>query len=131
MILKEVQFVTIEGRHYILSNDSMNQLFVFSINDQLVVANFDELLGEQIQWAQPVLVEPEFIGFVNEGEVNGLFKINHLSDEHLEKIKNNGGICKIEVNPINMGIIDDPTFLPHLAKTQTPIFHDSKVIIHI
>ena len=131
MILKEVQLVTVQDKHYILSNDSMNQLFVFSINDELIVANFDDLLGEQIQWAKPVLIEPEFIGFVNEGEVDGLFKLTLLSDEHLGIIKNNGGVCKIEVNPINSGIMGDPNISPHLTNTQTPIFHDSKVIIHI
>ncbi len=129
MTLKEVQLVTINDEHYILSDDSNGELFVFCINDELIVANFDDLLGDQIQWAKPVLIQPESIGWVNEGETDGLFRLTLLSDYHLDKIRDNNGICKIEVHQIDTKLIED--FDPLLHLDYTPIFHQSKVIIHI
>jgi hypothetical protein len=129
MILKEVQLVTIKDEHYILSNDSLNELYVFSIENELVIANFDELLGENIQWVKPILIEPESIGWVNEGEIDGLFQIKPLNDDHLNKIKSNGGVCKIETTQIDTGLLEDFNPLSHLS--YTPIFYKSKVIIHI
>jgi hypothetical protein len=129
MTLKEVQLVTVNNEHYILSDDSNYNLFVFSINDELIVANFDDLLGDQIQWVKPVLIEPESIGWVNEGETDGLFELTSLSDNHLNQIRTNNNICKIEVNEINTNLIEDFDPLLHLG--YTPIFYESKVIIHI
>jgi hypothetical protein len=129
MTLKEVQLVTINDEHYMLSDDSNSELFVFCINNELVVANFDELLGAQIQWAKPVLIEPESIGWVNEGETDNLFRLTLLSNHHLDRISDNEGICKIEVNQIDTKLIEDFDPLLHLG--YTPIFHQSKVIIHI
>jgi hypothetical protein len=134
MKLKEVQLVTIDGRHYILSDDSNSELFVFSIDDQLTVAYFDELLGDTIQWVKPVLIEPDNIGWVNEGvneNINGedVYKLTFLSNHHLEIIKSNNGICKIEVDEIDVDLISD--FDPTIHTSFKPIYHHSKVIIHL
>jgi hypothetical protein len=129
MTLKEVQLVTVNGEHYILSDDSNHNLFVFSVDGELTVANFDDLLGDQIQWVKPVLIEPESIGWVNEGETDGLFWLTLLSNHHLDRIRDNNGVCKIEVNEINTKLIEDLD--PLLELSYTPIFHQSKVIIHI
>ena len=130
MKLKEVQLVTINDENYILSEDSNNQLFVFCINDNLVVANFDELLGEQIQWAKPVLIEPKNIGWVNEGaDENGLFRLTLLNKHHLETIKSNDGVCRIEIDDINTELIED--FDPLTNVAFVPLFHQSKVLIHL
>lgn len=130
MTLKEVQLVTVNDEHYILSDDSTSNLFVFCIDNELTVAYFDELLGDAIQWVKPVLIEPESIGWVNEGEESdGLFRLTLLSNHHLDQIRSNNGVCKIEVNQIDTKLIEDFDPLVHLA--YTPIFHQSKVIIHI
>jgi hypothetical protein len=130
MNLIEVQLVTIDDEHYILSNDSNSELFVFSIDNQLTVAYFDELLGDAIQWAKPVLIEPNAIGWVNEG-VNdeGLYTLTLLNDSHLDRIRLNNGVCRIEVDDINTELIED--FDPLIHMSYTPILHKSKVIIHL
>lgn len=130
MKLKEVQLVTINNENYILSDEFCGQLFVFSVNDNLVVANFDELLGEQIQWAKPILVEPNGVGWVNEGvDVNGLFKLTLLSPHHLEIIKSNNGVCRIEVEEIDTKLFED--FDPLIDVSFVPLLYQSKVIIHL
>jgi len=130
MKLKEVQLVTIDDKHYILSDDSKSDLFVFSIDDKLTVASFDDLLGDAIQWVKPILAEPDSIGWVNEGvNENGLHKLNILSKHHLDIIKSNNGICRIEVDEINTNLISD--FDPMTHVSFTPIYHQSKLIIHI
>jgi hypothetical protein len=130
MKLKEVQLVTIDDKHYILSDDSKSDLFVFSIDDKLTVASFDDLLGDAIQWVKPILAEPDSIGWVNEGvNENGLYKLNILSKHHLDIIKSNNGICRIEVDEINTNLISD--FDPMTHVSFTPIYHQSKLIIHI
>lgn len=130
MKLKEVQLVTIDDKHYILSDDSKSDLFVFSIDDKLTVASFDDLLGDAIQWVKPILAEPDSIGWVNEGvNENGLHKLNILSKHHLDIIKSNNGICRIEVDEINTNLISD--FDPMTHVNFTPIYHQSKLIIHI
>lgn len=130
MRLKEVELVTIDEKNYILSDDSKSDLFVFCVDDNLIVANFDELLGDTIQWVKPVLAEPDNIGWVNEGvNENNLYKLTLLSKHHLEMIKSNNNICKIEVDEIDTNLISD--FDPTTNVNFTPIYHQSKVIIHI
>jgi hypothetical protein len=116
MKLKEVQLVTLNGENYLLSDDTTSDLFVFSINNELILADFEELLGSEIQWTKPVLIKPDGIGWVNEGLDNGLFRLTLLSNHHLEDIRNNNGVCKIEVNEYDNDV---------------PIFYQSKVILHI
>jgi hypothetical protein len=114
MLLKEVELRVIDNQIYILSDDSDSELFVFSINGELTVAYFDDLLGDQINWVKPVLVEPNEIGWVNEGVNEGIFKITPLNDKHIDIIQSNGGVCSIEIN-----------------EDSTPLLLESKVIIHI
>lgn len=130
MTLKEVQLVNVNGENYIISDSSNSELFVFSIDNQLTVAYFDELLGDAIQWVKPVLVEPEAIGWVNEGvNSDGLYTLTLLSERHLDTIRLNNGVCKIEVEELDITLIED--FDPLIHMSFTPIFHQSKVIIHL
>ena len=130
MILKEVKLVTVDNENYIISDESDSELFVFSIDDKLTVAYFDELLGAGIQWARPVLIEPEAIGWVNEGvNTDGLHMLTVLSERHLDTIRLNNGMCKIEVEELDTSLIQD--FDPLINMSFTPIYHQSKVIIHL
>ncbi len=129
MTLKEVQLVTVNDKNYILSEDHGAELFVFCVDDVLYVGHFNDFVDLKIKWVKPILIEPEYIGWVNEGEFDGLFKLTLLSNHHLDKIRENNGICKMEVRQINSGLIEDLNPLSYL--NYTPIFHNSKVVLHL
>ena len=50
MNLKEVKMVVIDDKIYLLSNETNNKHFVFSIGGNLTIGEFDDLLGDEIDW---------------------------------------------------------------------------------
>jgi hypothetical protein len=129
MNLKNVQLVTIDNENYLLSDETNNELFVFCVNNEMTIAQFDDLLGEGIQWVKNIAVLPEQIGMVYiESKFDEYHKIQPITNENIETIKANEGQCKVEVNYILPVIHEDvnPT-----QKLFEPILIDNKVIIHI
>jgi hypothetical protein len=109
MNLKEVKMVVIDDKIYLLSNETNNKHFVFSIGGNLTI-------------------EPEQIGLFYGGlELNEFHRIVPLSDENVNGILANNGKCFIEmINP------DEYTHLDlELGGNQfTPVLIDNYVIIH-
>jgi hypothetical protein len=129
MNLKEVELITVEGANYLASNETNNDLFIFSINNKLTVAYFDELLGDDIMWVKNVAATPEQIGLIYEGIVNSEYhKIVPITQEHIDQIKEKSGKCFIEVMNIYDKLPDD---VDVKTKTFEPILVDNKVIIHL
>jgi hypothetical protein len=128
MNLKEVKMVVIDDKIYLLSNETNNKHFVFSIGGNLTIGEFDDLLGDEIDWVMNIAIEPEQIGLFYGGlELNEFHRIVPLSDENVNGILANNGKCFIEmINP------DEYTHLDlELGGNQfTPVLIDNYVIIH-
>jgi hypothetical protein len=129
MILKDVYFVTIDGEYYLLSDVTTNPLWCFSINGKLIIGEYDDFIGDQIDWVKNVVVLPQMIGYFSEKNDDDTFKMIPLNNEYLEKILKNGNKCKIEVEVINTENIID--FDPAIHNSFTPVLLDNKVIMHI
>jgi hypothetical protein len=129
MILKDVYFVTIDGEYYLLSDVTTNPLWCFSINGKLIIGEYDDFIGDQIDWVKNVVVLPQMIGYFSEKNDGDTFKMIPLNNEYLEKILKNGNKCKIEVEVINTENIID--FDPAIHNYFTPVLLDNKVIMHI
>jgi hypothetical protein len=129
MILKDVYFVTIDGEYYLLSDVTTNPLWCFSINGKLIIGEYDDFIGDQIDWVKNVVVLPQMIGYFSEKNDGDTFKMIPLNNEYLEKILKNGNKCKIEVEVINTENIID--FDPAIHNSFTPVLLDNKVIMHI
>jgi hypothetical protein len=129
MILKDVYFVTIDGEYYLLSDVTTNPLWCFSINGKLIIGEYDDFIGDQIDWVKNVVVLPQMIGYFSEKNDDDTFKMIPLNNEYLEKILKNGNKCKIEVEVINTENIID--FDPAIHNAFTPVLLDNKVIMHI
>ena len=128
MNLKEVKMVTLNDKFYLLSNETNNKYFIFSINGELTEAEFDDLIGDQIDWVMNIAVEPEQIGLVYIGAEGENHKISNITNEHISNIMSNNGKCFIEMmNPEDYDHLD-----LELGKYEfTPILLDNKVIIHL
>jgi hypothetical protein len=129
MILKDVYFVTVDNEYYLLSDESVNPLWCFSVNEELVIGEFNDLIGEEIDWVKNVVALPFMIGYFSEKDDNDTFKMIPLNNEYLEKILKNGNKCKIEVEVINTENIID--FNPSIHNSFTPVLLNNKVIMHI
>jgi len=129
MILKDVYFVTIDGEYYLLSDVTTNPLWCFSINGKLIIGEYDDFIGDQIDWVKNVVVLPQMIGYFSEKNDDDTFKMIPLNNEYLEKILKNGNKCKIEVEVINTENIID--FDPAIHNSFTPVLLNNKVIMHI
>ena len=129
MSLKEVKMVIIDNKIYLLSGETNNDDFVFSVNGDMVIGAFDDLLGDQIDWVMNVAIQHEQIGLIYDGlELNEYHRIVQLNGEHIAKIMNNNGRCFIEmVNPINQEHKD----IELGSNIFEPILIDGKVIIHL
>ena len=129
MILKEVELVVVDGKNYLASADTNNELFIFSIGDTLTVAYFDDLLGSEIQWVKNVAIEPEQIGYVFKGgKDDDVYEMALITDEDINTIKQNDGKCYIEVSELFETTPDD---LEIHQTTFIPVLIDNKVIIHL
>jgi len=125
---KEVELVIIGGQKFLLANDTINDLWVFNVNNKLSIGYFDDLLGSDIKWVKNVFIEDNMIGFVNEDSNNDVFRITPLNQNHIDKILSNDGICRIEVMERNNDLLD---FNPSIHNKCEPVLLDGKVIIHI
>lgn len=128
--LKEVELVIINDQKFLLATDTINDLWVFSINDKLSVGYFDDMLGSDIKWVKNIFIEDNLIGVVNEDFIgeNDVFRIVPLNQNHIDKILSNGGLCRIEIEERNNDLLD---FNPSIHNRYEPVLLDGKVIIHI
>ena len=131
MILKDVELVQVDNEYFLLSDESVNSLWCFSINGTLVIGYFDDFLGKDIDWVKNVIALPEMIGFCVEGaNDDGTFTMRYVNDDHVKKIIENDNKCKIEVETLNTENIID--FNPSLHNSFSPVLLDNTfVIIHI
>ena len=129
MNLIEAELITVDDKNYLTSHQTNGELFIFSINDKLTVAYFDELLGDDIQWVKNVVVEPEQIGLLHLGvNTDGVHQMAPVTQEVIDLIKSNQYKCFIEVDQIYQEQHDD---ISVSQKIFEPILIDNKVIIHL
>lgn len=126
--LKEVELVVVNGEKFLLADDTINDLWVFNIDDKLTVAHFDDMLSPDIKWVKNIFIEDNMIGVVNEDFENDAFKIVPLNKDHIDKILSNGGVCRIEIEERNNDLLD---FNPSIHNKYEPVLLEGKVIIHI
>jgi hypothetical protein len=128
--LKEVELVIIGGEKFLLATDTINDLWVFNVNDKLSIGYFDDMLGSDIKWVKNVFIENDLIGVVNEDYISetDVFRITPLNQNHIDKIISNGGLCRIEVEERNIDLLD---FNPSIHNRYEPVLLDGKVIMHI
>lgn len=126
--LKEVELVIVNGEKFLLADDTINDLWVFNIDDKLTVAHFDDMLSPDIKWVKNIFIEDNMIGVVNEDFENDAFRIVPLNQDHIDKILSNGGVCRIEIEERNNDLLD---FNPSIHNKYEPVLLEGKVIIHI
>jgi hypothetical protein len=126
--LKEVELVIVNGEKFLLSDDTINDLWVFNIHDKLTVAHFDDMLSPDIKWVKNIFIEDNMIGVVNEDFENDAFRIVPINQDHIDKILSNGGVCRIEIEERNNDLLD---FNPSIHNKYEPVLLEGKVIIHI
>lgn len=126
--LKEVELVIVNGEKFLLADDTINDLWVFNIDDKLTVAHFDDMLSPDIKWVKNIFIEDNMIGVVNEDFENDAFRIVPLNKDHIDKILSNGGVCRIEIEERNNDLLD---FNPSIHNKYEPVLLEGKVIIHI
>jgi hypothetical protein len=127
-VLKEVELVIVDGQKFLLADDTINDLWVFNIDDKLSIGHFDDLLGAAIKSVKNIFIEDDIIGFVNESSDNDVFRIVPLNQDHIDEILANGGSCRVEVVEKNNDLLD---FNPSVHNRYEPILLEGKVIIHI
>jgi hypothetical protein len=126
--LKEVELVIVDGEKFLLSDDTINDLWVFNVHDNLTVAHFDDMLSPDIKWVKNIFIEDNMIGVVNEDFENDAFRIVPINQDHIDKILSNGGVCRIEIEERNNDLLD---FNPSVHNKYEPVLLEGKVIIHI
>jgi hypothetical protein len=126
--LKEVELVIVNGEKFLLADDTINDLWVFNIDDKLTIGHFDDMLSSDIKWVKNIFIEDNMIGFVNENYENDIFRIVPLKQNHVDKIISNGGACRIEVEERNNDLLD---FNPSIHNKYEPVLLEGKVILHI
>lgn len=117
------------GDYYLLSDNTVNPMWAFSINGKITIGEFNDLMGDQIDWVKNVIATPNMIGYFSEEENNGVFNLTQLNDDHIQQIMDNDSKCKIEVMSLNVENIED--FDPKIHNSFSPILLNNKVIIHI
>lgn len=101
MIFKEVKFVTVNDKNYLLCDEILSDDCIYSAGGVMHVGKFTDTYDLVIDWVKGIFATHENIGMFHNGIQDGeIHLIEPINETHITKLMENDGKCKVEImNP--------------------------------
>ena len=110
MKFKLLTFSIIDNTKYLLCDEILSDKCIFCpVNGSPTVGNYIDTYEYDIEWIKGIFAEGETIGLMDVGEdkEKGIHFIEPLNDEHIKKLQENDGLCRVEL--MDVPFVQDAT----------------------